>query len=105
MAAWIDKAGSSPNCFIAALHFSQMRLVFESAGFKPPLASAMIAAPVLPIDDREVAYAARPMRWSVSVAAAMIKGHHVATKAGRSESAHSGTCSGLAGICAILLAG
>jgi hypothetical protein len=52
MAAWIDKAGSSPNCFIAELHFSQMRLVVESAGFKPPFASAMIAAPVLPIGDR-----------------------------------------------------
>jgi hypothetical protein len=66
MAARIDKARSSPNCFIAALHFSQMRMGFESAGSKGPFASsdAMIAAPVLP------AYAAR----SVSVAVVMSKG-------------------------------
>jgi hypothetical protein len=54
MAAWIDKAGSSPNFFITALHFSQMRMGFGSAGLKGPFASsdAMIAAPVLAIDDR-----------------------------------------------------
>jgi hypothetical protein len=54
MAACIDKAGSSPNCFITALHFSQMRMGFGPAGFKRPFASsdAMVAAPVLPIDDR-----------------------------------------------------
>jgi hypothetical protein len=48
---------------------------FEFAGFKASFASsdAMIAAPVLPIGDREAAYAARSMRCSVSVAAVMIK--------------------------------
>jgi hypothetical protein len=55
MAAWIDKARSSPNCFITVLHFSQMRMGFESVGFKASFApsDAMIAAPVLPIGDRE----------------------------------------------------
>jgi hypothetical protein len=71
-AARIDKARSSPNCFIAALHFSQIRMGFESAGSKSPFASsdAMITAPVLLIGGRQAAYAARSVRWSVSVAAA-----------------------------------
>jgi hypothetical protein len=38
MAAWFDTAGSSPNCFITALHLSQMRFGFRSAGSKEAVA-------------------------------------------------------------------
>jgi hypothetical protein len=91
MAAWIDKARSSPNCFITVLHFSQMRMGFESVGFKASFApsDAMIAAPVLPIGDREAAYAAHSMRCSVSVAAAMIKGASCRDRPGRSGITYS----------------
>jgi hypothetical protein len=48
MAAWIDKAGSSPSCFITAWHFSQFRERSWSArsGGTSALSDAITAAPV-----------------------------------------------------------